>query len=107
MHRPKIVPIAGDIRASVAELLEIPARDVGIKAKTPEGLNQDGVAVAHATVLLEEIAAAGEPKKMVAEVEDEVNDPAEMDVVVRSLMGETHSMRRLGRKPAFDTDDLT
>ena len=27
--------------------------EVGIKAKTPEGLNQDHVAVAHATVLLE------------------------------------------------------
>ncbi len=107
LHRPKIVPIAGEIRASVAELLEIPARDVGIKAKTPEGLHQDGVAVAHVTVLLEEIAATEQPKKMIAEVEDEAGDSAEVDVVVRSLMGETHNLRRLGRKPAFDTDDLT
>ena len=65
LQRPKIVPIAGEIRASVAELLEIPARDVGIKAKTPEGLNQESVAVAHVTVLLEEIAPAEEPKRIV------------------------------------------
>lgn len=103
LHRPKIVPIAGDIRARVAEILEIPARDVGIKAKTPEGLNQDGAAVAHVTVLLEEIGGSEPLKTLTAELED----PAEMEVVVRSLVDEPHDMRRLGRKPAFDTDDLT
>ncbi|WP_419807170.1 2-C-methyl-D-erythritol 2,4-cyclodiphosphate synthase [Terriglobus sp.] len=103
MHRPKIVPIAGEIRERVAEILSVPARNVGIKAKTPEGLNQDGVAVAHVTVLLEEIAEPEPLKTMTAELED----PAEMEVVVRSLVDEPHDMRRLGRKPAFDTDDLT
>lgn len=103
LQRPKIVPIAGDIRESVAELLEISPRNVGIKAKTPEGLNQDGVAVAHATVLLEEIAAPEEPKTMTAEIED----PEEVEVVVRTLIGEGHNLSRLGRKPAFDGDDLT
>lgn len=103
MHRPKIVPIAGEIRQRVAEILEIPSRNVGIKAKTPEGLNQDGVAVAHVTVLLEEIGEPEPLKTMTAEMED----PAEMEVVVRSLVDEPHDMRRLGRKPAFDTDDLT
>lgn len=103
MHRPKIVPIAGDIRASVAEILGIPSRNVGIKAKTPEGLNQDGVAVAHVTVLLEDIGEP-EPLKTIAA---EMEDPAELEVVVRSLVDEPHDMRRLGRKPAFDTDDLT
>jgi len=103
LQRPKIVPIAGDIRESVAELLAISPRNVGIKAKTPEGLNLDGVAVAHVTVLLEEIAAPEEPKTMTAEIED----PEEVDVVVRTLIGEGHNLRRLGRKPAFDGDDLT
>lgn len=103
LQRPKIVPIAGDIRERVAEILGVSARDVGIKAKTPEGLNQDGVAVAHVTVLLESIAEP-EPLKSVAA---EMDDPAEMEVVVRSLVDEPHDMRRLGRKPAFDTDDLT
>ncbi|GAA3747460.1 2-C-methyl-D-erythritol 2,4-cyclodiphosphate synthase [Terriglobus aquaticus] len=103
LHRPKIVPIAGEIRASVADILGIPSRNVGIKAKTPEGLNQDGVAVAHVTVLLEEIGEPEPLKTMTAEIED----PAELEVVVRSLVDEPHDMRRLGRKPPFDTDDLT
>jgi 2-C-methyl-D-erythritol 2,4-cyclodiphosphate synthase len=104
LMRPKIVPIAGDMRARVAELLNISERDVSIKAKTPEGLNHDGTAVAHVTVLLESIAEPDAPRKMVAEIDD----PTEVDVVVRTLMGEgAHNMKRLGRKPAFDTDDLT
>ncbi len=105
LMRPKIVPIAGDMRARVAELLHIPERDVSIKAKTPEGLNHDGTAVAHVTVLLESLPVPGEPLTMVAEVED----PAEVDVLVRTLVDgeEPYSTRRLGRKPAYDTDDLT
>ena len=104
LARPKIVPIAGELRASVAELLEIPAGDVGIKAKTPEGLNQDGVAVAHATVLLESLATDDGPKVMhaTAEDEDELND------VVESLVVDVRETSALGRKvPVFDTDDLT
>src|ERR1700742_2208628 len=49
LARPKIVPIAGELRERVANLLHLDPRNVGIKAKTPEGLNQDGVAVAHCT----------------------------------------------------------
>ncbi len=59
MAKPKIVPIAGELRESVAELLGVKPGEVGIKAKTPEGLNQDHVAVAHATVLLESLGIAG------------------------------------------------
>ena len=51
----KIVPIAGDIRARVAELLQIKPGDVGIKAKTPEGTGTENAAIAHAVVLLESI----------------------------------------------------
>ena len=105
LMRPKIVPIAGEMRARVAELLHISERDVSIKAKTPEGLPQEGTAVAHVTVLLESLPEPGLPKVMTAEVED----PLEMEMVVRTLVGdeEPHNMKRLGRKPAFDTDDLT
>lgn len=105
MMRPKLVPIAGEMRARVAELLHVSERDVSIKAKTPEGLPQEGTAVAHVTVLLESIPEPELPKVMAAEMEDD----AEVDVVVRTLIGEDepHSMKRLGRKPAFDTDDLT
>src|SRR6202008_2362799 len=55
MNAPKIAPIAGDMRERVADLLGVVPANVGIKAKTPEGLNVDHVAQAHAVVLLERI----------------------------------------------------
>ena len=105
LMRPKIVPIAGEMRARVAELLHVSERDVSIKAKTPEGLNQDGTAVAHVTVLLESLPEPAELRTMVAEVED-----TDEDELVRTLIDgeeEPYSIRRLGRKPAFNTDDIT
>src|ERR1700761_6112359 len=56
MAKPKIVPIANELRERVAELLGIKPGEVGIKAKTPEGMNLDHVAIAHCTVLLESLA---------------------------------------------------
>ena len=102
MMRPKIVPIAGELRESVAELLGIKPGEVGIKAKTPEGLNQDGVAVAYATVLLESIKAGTGAAVMTATAEDD-----EMNEVVESLVADVRDTSALGRKPVFDTDDLT
>ena len=52
-RRPKSARSPLDMRRRVAELLDIQPNAVGIKAKTPEGLNQDHVAQAHAVVLLE------------------------------------------------------
>jgi 2-C-methyl-D-erythritol 2,4-cyclodiphosphate synthase len=104
MARPKIVPIAGELRERVAQLLGIKPGEVGIKAKTPEGLNQDGVAVAHATVLLESVKLADAPARMTAtaEVDDDI------DEVVKGLVGESRDISALGRKRApFNTDDLT
>ena len=103
MMRPKIVPIAGELREQVAELLGIKPGEVGIKAKTPEGLNQDGVAVAYATVLLESLDGESGDKKLTATADvDEVNQ------VVESLVVGVRDTSALGRKvPAFDTDDLT
>jgi 2-C-methyl-D-erythritol 2,4-cyclodiphosphate synthase len=51
---PKIGPQATAIRARLAELLNLPSDCVGLKAKTPEGLNLDNAALAHVVVLLEE-----------------------------------------------------
>ena len=51
---PKLGPHAGAIRARVAELLGLPGDCVGLKAKTPEGLNLENAAIAHVVVLLEE-----------------------------------------------------
>ena len=99
---PKIAPVADKIRERVAELLSIDPGCVGIKAKTPEGLHQDDVAVAHAVVLLQKLddgstlesmaAVAAEPQK-------------QMDDVVRKLVERTEIAPV--RKPAFNTDDIT
>ena len=51
---PKIGPHTASIRNKVSELLGIPPNCVGLKAKTPEGLNLDHAALAHVVVLLEE-----------------------------------------------------
>jgi 2-C-methyl-D-erythritol 2,4-cyclodiphosphate synthase len=50
---PKIGPHAAAIREHVADLLGIPADCIGLKAKTPEGLNTDNAAIANVVVLLE------------------------------------------------------
>jgi 2-C-methyl-D-erythritol 2,4-cyclodiphosphate synthase len=50
---PKIGPHAAAIRTRVAELLGLHCDCVGLKAKTPEGLNLENAALAHVVVLLE------------------------------------------------------
>jgi 2-C-methyl-D-erythritol 2,4-cyclodiphosphate synthase len=50
---PKIGPHAVAIRARVSQLLGAHADCVGLKAKTPEGLNLENAAVAHVVVLLQ------------------------------------------------------
>ena len=59
---PKIGPHAAAIRARVAQLLGVHADCIGLKAKTPEGLNLENAAVAHVVVLLEKRRA---PKRSV------------------------------------------
>ena len=104
MARPKIVPIAGELRERVAELLGVRPGEVGIKAKTPEGLGLDHVAMAHCTVLLESLPAPESLAQMTATAENE----DELNAVVEGLVGRLRDTSALGRKvPAFDTDDLT
>lgn len=50
---PKIGPHSASIATRLAELLGIHADCVGLKAKTPEGLNLENAAIAHVTVLLQ------------------------------------------------------
>ena len=52
LHAPKIGPHANAIRERVAELLSVEPSCIGIKAKTPEGLNLDNTAIAQVVVLL-------------------------------------------------------
>ncbi len=101
---PKIGPLSGDLRQSVADLLGVSPRDVGIKAKTPEGMNLDHVALAHATVLLESIELSVGPERMlaVADIDAELNGSLE------TLVGGGRNIAALGRKvPGFDPEDLT
>jgi 2-C-methyl-D-erythritol 2,4-cyclodiphosphate synthase len=61
---PKIGPHTAAIRVRVAELLGVPADCVGLKAKTPEGLNLDNTAMAHAVVLLEKVKRRPRQKRL-------------------------------------------
>jgi 2-C-methyl-D-erythritol 2,4-cyclodiphosphate synthase len=45
----------------VAELLGVKPDQIGIKAKTPEGMGTDNAAIAHVAVLLER---AGKPRSL-------------------------------------------
>ncbi len=53
LQAPKIGPHARAMQARLAELLQVMPVCVSVKAKTPEGLNLDNTAMAHAVVLLE------------------------------------------------------
>src|SRR5579864_1444988 len=57
LAEPKIVPHAKKIQVRVAELLGVKPNQVGIKAKTPEGMGTDNAAIAHVVVLLERASA--------------------------------------------------
>jgi 2-C-methyl-D-erythritol 2,4-cyclodiphosphate synthase len=103
---PKIGPISGDMRQRVAELLEIQPNAVGIKAKTPEGMNLDHVAQAHAVVLLEKDEKIDE----LALMEAEIDDPAAVEKILTNIGTEARSgseRRRSVPVPAFDTEDIT
>ncbi len=106
MHRPKIVPLAGEMRERVADLLGIDVNNVSIKGKTPEGLPQDGTAVAHVVVLLESVKLPGDTRLLTMEA-DAPNE-ADIDSVLTTIAAKPHDLSALGRKlPTFDTDDLT
>ncbi len=103
---PKIGPVAEKLRERVAELLKIDPRNVGIKAKTPEGLHQDDVAVAHAVVLLEKLDGGDLQERLAASAEPQTQqEQTRMDDVVRKLVEQP--AEEPVRKPAFNTDDIT
>jgi 2-C-methyl-D-erythritol 2,4-cyclodiphosphate synthase len=60
---PKIGPHATAIRSRVAELLGVHSDCVGLKAKTPEGLNLENAALAQVVVLLEKRVTGKKPGK--------------------------------------------
>lgn len=105
LANPKIGPIAPEMRAKLAELLDIDIDNVSIKAKTPEGLNLDHVAQAHAVVLLEKV----EDPETLMSMTEVIENQKQLEDVVEDLLSQVHG-RPLKQKeitPAFDTDDIT
>jgi 2-C-methyl-D-erythritol 2,4-cyclodiphosphate synthase len=49
---PKIGPHARRIKMRIAELLQTSPKNIGVKAKTPEGMGTSNAAIAHVVVLL-------------------------------------------------------
>jgi len=103
---PKIGPISGDMRQRVAELLDVEPNAVGIKAKTPEGLNQDHVAQAHAVVLLEKVDEPSGLGLMEAQIDDE-ETLDDLLTNIGSSQGLGGKSRRTVPIPVFDTEDIT
>jgi 2-C-methyl-D-erythritol 2,4-cyclodiphosphate synthase len=100
LNAPKIGPISSEMRERVAELLGIAPANVGIKAKTPEGLDANHVAQAHAVVLLERIEEPGDLQMMTAVMESQ----RQLEDVVRDLVSQVHGVPT---KAPYDTDDIT
>jgi 2-C-methyl-D-erythritol 2,4-cyclodiphosphate synthase len=101
---PKISPIAGEMRARVADLLGVEMEQVSIKAKTPEGLNLDHVAQCHAVALVERVLEPEELKSMSAVIESQ----RQLEDVVEDLLASVHGVpKRRGDAPVYDTEEIT
>ena len=101
---PKIAPVAGEMRARVADLLSIKMAQVSIKAKTPEGLGLDHVAQCHAVALVERVPEPDELKSMSAVIETQ----RQLEDVVEDLVTSVHGVpKKRTITPIFDTEDIT
>lgn len=101
---PKITPIAGEMRARVADLLGIDMDQVSIKAKTPEGMNLDHVAQCHAVVLVERALGPDDLKSMSAAMDIQ----RQLEDTVDDLLSSVHgTSKRRVVTPVYDTEDIT
>jgi 2-C-methyl-D-erythritol 2,4-cyclodiphosphate synthase len=101
---PKIAPIAGEMRARVADLLGISFEQVSIKAKTPEGLGLDHVAQCHAVALVERVQEPEELKRMSEVIETQ----RQLEDVVEDLLSSVHGVpKKRTVAPVYDTEDIT
>lgn len=104
LAKPKIGPVATEMRSRVAELLGVELEQVSIKAKTPEGLNLDHVAQCHAVALVERTLHPDELTSISAEIEN----PGQLEDVVEGLLNSVHSVTPSKQNPPFyDTEDIT
>jgi 2-C-methyl-D-erythritol 2,4-cyclodiphosphate synthase len=101
---PKISPVASEMRARVADLLDIEMGRVSIKAKTPEGLNLDHVAQCQAVVLVERVQEEEGLKSMTAVIESQ----RQLEDVVEDLLASVHGVpKKRAVAPLYDTEDIT
>lgn len=100
---PKIAPISGEMRARIADLLNIGIDQVSVKAKTPEGLNLDHVAQCHAVALVERVIEPEELKSMSAVIESQ----RQLEDVVEDLLASVHGVPKKRVEPVYDTEDIT
>ena len=101
---PKISPIAGEMRARVADLLGIEIDQVSIKAKSPEGMNLDHVAQCHAVALVERSIKPDELASMSAVIETQ----RQLEDVVEDLLSSVHGVpKKRVVVPVYDTEDIT
>ena len=103
LNAPKIGPVAGEMRARVADLLSIDIDQVSIKAKTPEGLNLDHVAQCQAVVLVERVQEPEELKSMSEVIESQ----RQLEDVVEDLLSSVHGVPKKRVAPVYDTEDIT
>ena len=100
---PKIGPISEEMRARVADLLDVEMDQVSIKAKTPEGLNLDHVAQCHAVVLIERVSEPDDLKSMSEVIESQ----RQLEDVVEDLLSSVHGVPKKRGAPVYDTEDIT
>jgi 2-C-methyl-D-erythritol 2,4-cyclodiphosphate synthase len=101
---PKIFPIAGEMRARVADLLGVGMDQISIKAKTPEGLKLDHVAQCHAVALVERVKEPEELASMSAVIETQ----RQLEDVVEDLLSSVHGVpKKRTINPVYDTEDIT
>ena len=101
---PKISPIAGEMRARVADLLGVEIDQVSIKAKTPEGMNLDHVVQCHAIALVERSIKPDELASMSAVMETQ----RQLEDVVEDLLSSVHGVpKKRVVVPVYDTEDIT
>jgi len=100
---PRIAPVAGEMRARIADLLGIDIDQVSIKAKTPEGLNLDHVAQCHAVALVERVLEPDELRSM----SDVIETQRQLEDVVEDLLSSVHGIPKRRVAPVYDTEDIT
>ncbi len=100
---PKIAPVAGQIRARLAELLSIEIDQISVKAKTPEGMGLENVAQCHAVALVQRLPESEELKSLSAVIESH----HQAEDVVDDLLSSVHGTPKRRTAPVYDTEDIT